>query len=88
MDTALHAARDFPGAQNRRADAEQWLGELLREWDVRSASTGRWLAAAQETLDSGDELVLFAQWDPTILLFTLEIWQAGRTVYGIDDWLG
>ena len=84
----VHQQRAFPEGRRRRADAEQWLGELLQEWQLQSASTGRWLAAAQDTLDSPGELVLSVQYDPDLLLFTLEIRRAGRAVYGIDDWLG
>ena len=84
----VSADRAFHGGRTRRAEAEQWLGELLQRWDVRSASTGRWLAAAQETLEKPGELVLTAQYDASLLLFTLEIWRNGRVVYGIDDWLG
>jgi hypothetical protein len=82
------AEQAFPSGPTRRADAEQWVGERLREWDVRAASTGRWLAAAQETLEDRRELVVYAEWDRALLLFSLEIRQRGRLVYGIDDWLG
>jgi hypothetical protein len=31
---------------------------------------------------------VYAEWDRALLLFSLEIRQRGRLVYGIDDWLG
>lgn len=88
QSTQLQAERTIPAGPGRRAAAEEWLGGVLKQWDVRSASTARWLAPAQETLDSPEELVLLAQYDPGMLLFTIEIWRSGRRVYGIDDWLG
>lgn len=80
--------RVLPPRPNRRADAEAWLGELLEDWGVRSSSTGRWLSAAQLDLEGTSELVIFVQYDPILLLFTVEIWQGTRRIHGIDDWLG
>lgn len=86
--TQPSAERVLPPWENRRAEAEAWLGGLLTAWGVRSASTGRWLSAAQATLEGDAEIVMFVQYDTVLLLFTIEIWQNGRRVYGIDDWLG
>ena len=69
-------------------DAEAWLRGLLEAWDIPMASSSRLLAGAQDRLSGHGELVMFVQYDTSLLLLTLELWQAGRTVYGIDDWLG
>lgn len=88
MQSSLQSAeRAFAARRQRPEDAETWLGELLDEWSVRG-SVGRWLAAARPVMETQNELVLFAQYDPVLLLFSVEIWQAGKRVYGIDDWLG
>ncbi|GAC1611342.1 MAG: hypothetical protein NVS3B26_23570 [Mycobacteriales bacterium] len=88
ISTQITAERLLPHGRHRRERAEQWLGEILKVWQVRSASTGRWLNAAQEALDGAGDLVLFAQYDPALLLFSLELRRGGRAIYGIDDWLG
>lgn len=82
------AERVLPPWEARRAEAEEWLGGVLKEWGVRSSSTGRWLSAAQATLEGSNELEIVVQYDAMLLLFTIEIWESGRRVYGIDDWLG
>lgn len=84
----MSAERTLPPVGDRRAEAEAWLGGLLKAWGVRSASTGRWLTAAEAALDASGELVIFAQYDSLMLLFTIEIWESGHRVYGIDDWVG
>lgn len=86
--TQRSAERLFPPTERRGEDAEAWLDELLQEWGVRSAPTRRWLLPARPALQQPDNLVLFAQYDSLLLLFTLEMWRAGQRVYGIDDWLG
>lgn len=86
--TQLSAERVLPAVPGRSAEAEQWLGGLLKAWGVRSSSTGRWLSPAQAELESDTELVMFVQYDSLMLLFTIEIWASGQRVYGIDDWLG
>ena len=86
--TQLSAERVLPPFGNRHAEAEEWLGGLLKAWGVRSSSTGRWLSAAQAKLESDAELVIFVQYDALMLLFTVELWAGGERVYGIDDWLG
>lgn len=86
--TQRSAERVLPPWENRPALTEEWLGGLLKAWGVRSPSTGRWLSPAQAALESSAELVIFVQYDAMMLLFTVEIWEAGQRVYGIDDWLG
>ena len=86
--TQLSAERVLPPWENRLAETEDWLGGLLKAWGVRSASTGRWLSPAQAALESSSELVIFVQYDAMMLLFTVEIWEDGQRVYGIDDWMG
>lgn len=86
--TQLTAEHTFPGGSGRRAEVEYWLGQVLKNWELRSASTARWLAAAQHLLERSDELAVLAQYDPALLLFTLEVRRFGHVVYGIDDWLG
>ena len=86
--TQLSAERVLPPWQQRLSETEAWLGGLLKAWGVRSASTGRWLSAAQAALESDAELVIFVQYDAVMHLFTVELWEEGRRVYGIDDWLG
>lgn len=86
--TQLSAERVLPPGPGRRAEAEEWLGSVLKAWAVRSSSTGRWLSAAQASLESKSELVMFVQYDALLLLFTIELWRDGDLVYGIDDWLG
>ena len=86
--TQKNVERVLVPAPNRRAATEEWLGGVLKAWGVRSSSTGRWLSAAQEKLESDAELVIFVQYDALMLLFTIEIWDEGERVYGIDDWLG
>ena len=88
QSTQLTAERTFPGGTQRMAEVEYWLGQVLKTWDVRSASTGRWLAGAQHMLERSDELAVMVQYDAALLLFTLEIRRFGHLVYGIDDWLG
>jgi hypothetical protein len=84
----MSAERTLPPVPGRRAETEAWLGGLLKAWGVRSASTGRWLTAAEAAFDTSGELVIFAQYDSLMLLFTIEIWDNGQRVYGIDDWVG
>lgn len=84
----MSTERVLPPLEDRRAEAEEWLGGVLKAWGIRSSSTGRWLSAAQATLEGSTELIIFVQYDALLLLFTVEIWEAGRRVYGIDDWLG
>ena len=86
--TQMSAERVLPAWVDRQAQAEEWLGGLLKAWGVRSTSTGRWLSAAQAALESRAELVMFVQYDSVMLLFTIEIWEQGQRVYGIDDWVG
>lgn len=86
--TQLSAERVLPAWQQRLPETEEWLGGLLKAWGVRSSSTGRWLSAAQAALESDAELVIFVQYDSVMHLFTVELWESGRRVYGIDDWLG
>ena len=73
---------------DRRAEAEAWLGGLLTAWGIRSPATGRWLSAAEAKLEGSGEMVIFVQYDTMLLLFTIEIWEDGQRIYGIDDWLG
>ncbi len=87
-DTQMSAERVLPPWTDRQSQAEEWLGGLLKAWGVRSSSTGRWLSAAQAALESSSELVMFVQYDSVMLLFTIEIWEQGQRVYGIDDWVG
>ena len=86
--TELTAQRAFSRSDSHPALVEDWLGVVLKAWDVPSASTARWLAPARDVLERSDPLVVLAQYDATLLLFTLEISRSGKTVYGIDDWLG
>jgi hypothetical protein len=89
VGTSLRNAEHvLPPWASRSADAEAWLGGVLKTWGVRASSTGRWLSGAQDALQGEAELVLFAQYDEALLLFTVEIWRSGRRIYGIDDWLG
>ena len=86
--TQLSAERVLPPWQHRAAEADEWLGGLLKAWGVRSSSTGRWLSPAQAALEGSAELVIFVQYDAMMLLFTVELWDSGQRVYGIDDWMG
>ena len=61
---------------------------VRRASGVRSLSTGRWLFAAQATLQGSTEVIIFVQYDAMLLLFTIEIYESGQRVYAIDDWLG
>jgi hypothetical protein len=82
------AERTLPADARRTVDAETWLQEQLRTWGVPVGSAGRWLSSARSVLERRGELVIFAQYDPVLLLFTVELWSGGKRVYGIDDWLG
>ena len=88
QSTELSAQRVFPRSANHPAEVEEWLSQVMKAWDVPSASTSRWLAPARDVLERSDELSVLAQYDVPLLLFTLEISRGGQTVYGIDDWLG
>lgn len=78
----------LPPVEDRLGQTEEWLGGLLKAWGVRSSVTGRWLSAAQAEMENETELVIFVQYDSLMLLFTVELWESGHRVFGIDDWLG
>ena len=88
MTTQRSAERVFSGGSGRAAAADAWLRQLFDSWDIRTASTARLLAGAHDRLTGQDDLVVLVQYDTSLRLFSLEVWESGRTVYGIDDWLG
>lgn len=93
MDTPLsptgrHANLVLPPERRRRAAAEQQLGQVLEAWGLQPALAGRWLAPADSHLGTDLEITLGAEYDPELQVCTVELWQDGRRVYGIDDWVG
>ena len=82
------AQQALPAASRRRSDAERWLETLLPQWSLQPGLAGRWLAAADVHLRSEADLVLTAEYDRELQVFTLEMWRGHQRVYGIDDWVG
>jgi len=82
------AERVVPVCADWRAEAVSWLAGLMTTWDVRPVPPRRWLAPGHPALEQPGELILFAQYDPVLQLFSLDVSADGARVHGIDDWLG
>lgn len=78
----------LPAAADREAAARRAVAQLVQQWRLPSFRSQRWLSAAVEVLAGPGALELFLQYDPVSMVVTLELWAHGRTVFGIDDWLG
>ena len=63
--------------------AERFLAEALLVWQVRSALAGLGLRSAVAALQAPGEVLV--EFDPGLRLLTVELWEGGRRVFGIDD---
>lgn len=69
-------------------DVHSWLSATLTEWHLPAGLGRRWLAGAGEHLGPSGADELYLQFDAVMGLVTVELWQEGRVLFGIDDWVG
>lgn len=78
----------LPAGADREAAAQRAVAQFVQQWRLPSFRSQRWLSAAVEVLAGPGALELFLQYDPVSTVVTLELWAHGKTVFGIDDWVG
>lgn len=73
---------------DRMQTAQAAVAALVSSWRLPALRSQRWLAAAGPVLADPAPLELFVQLDRVSQILTLELWQDGLLVFGIDDWVG
>ena len=67
-------------------DAVRWASDVLHSWGVRSSLGRAWVSAATTATQSGP-CQLDLEYDKRASLLSVDVWQAGRRVFGLDDWV-
>lgn len=67
------------------AAAEEWAAQTFASWGVRSPLLQAWVPAAEQV---GGPCTLSLDLDRDAGLLAVDLWQDGRRVWGLDDFLG
>lgn len=67
-------------------DAVSWATEVLHAWGVRSALGRAWEVAARQATRTGP-CALDLEYDRRASLLSVDVWQCGHRVFGLDDWV-
>ena len=70
-----------------RGTAEQ-VGSHLSGWGVATSAPALWAASAAAHVHDAEGAEWTVEWDEDLQLVSFEVWQAGRRLFGLDDWLG
>ena len=74
-------------ATDVRGTAQQ-VGTRLTAWGVTTSAPALWAASAAEHVRDATGAEWTVEWDEDLRLVSFEVWQAGRRLFGLDDWLG
>ena len=67
------------------AAAQEWAAETFASWGVRSPLMRAWVPALEQV---GADCTLTFELDRRAGLLAVDLWQSGRRVWGLDDFLG
>lgn len=67
-------------------DALRWATDVLHGWGLRSSIVRAWEPAARQATRSAP-CALDLEYDRRASLLSVDVWQAGRRVFGLDDWV-
>jgi hypothetical protein len=65
--------------------AQQWAAQTFASWGIRSPLLKAWLPALEQV---GADCTLSFELDRDAGLLAVDLWQDGRRVWGLDDFLG
>lgn len=67
-------------------DAVSWASDVLHEWGVRSSLVRAWESAAREASRTAP-CAVDLEYDRRASLLSVDVWQDGHRVFGLDDWV-
>ena len=65
--------------------AQEWAAATFGDWGIRSPLLRAWVPAFEQL---GADATLRLDLDRDMGLLAVELWQDGRRVWGLDDFLG
>ena len=65
--------------------AQKWAEQTFASWGVRSPLLRAWVPALEQV---GADCTLTFELDRGTGLLAVDLWQGGRRVWGLDDFLG
>ena len=65
--------------------AREWAAQVFTSWGIRSPLLQAWVPALEQV---GSDCTLTFDLDREVGLLAADLWQGGRRVWGLDDFLG